>query len=954
MRSGIWRHTLRDGRVIRAEVSAHAVEFAGRHAQMVLAHDLTRRMEAEDELLSANEYLDTMIACSPLAVITIDREGRVLSWNQSAERIFGWSEAEAVGKPVPFIPEDKQAEFAALRDRVLDGEILTGMEIRRLRRDGSPIDLRLSAARLSGSDGIGTGILALIEDVTETRQSAMLLESTEQRLRLILNSIGDGIIAVDPERRILGANPAASRILGWSEEEITGRDAHTLLHRDPDTECAVCLTLRDGKARAGEAEDFLRKDGGSVQVEYSCSPLPTRDGLAGAVITFRDVTERKRAEEALRESETKFRELAEKIEDVFYNIDPVEQRILYISPAYEKIWGRTAESLYAEPLSFVEAVHPEDRGAVRSMLEAQGRGAPTDVEYRILRPDGSLRWIRDRSYPVHDADGTLRRTVGVARNITERKLVRDALQENERSLRLLAAQLEKEKRRLETAQSVAKIGSWETELPSMEGSWSDETYRIFGLSPETFRPAYGDSFLSVVHPEDREALDPTLRESLGTVGPHMAEHRITLPDGSIRHIEERWRVEHAEDGTPVRVVGTSQDVTDRVRLEEQFRHAQKMEAIGQLAGGVAHDFNNMLTVILVRAEQALRKAEAGTPLHKGLTEIHGAAERSAGLTRQLLTYARRQAVRPEVVDANAVIERTLGMLQRLIGESIALSWIPGQELWPIRIDPVQLDQLLANLCINARDAIEDVGRIVIETRNEAFDAEYCRLHPDSKPGRYVLLSVSDNGKGMTRDVQAHAFDPFFTTKEVGKGTGLGLATVHGIVQQHGGFIRLYSEPGNGTSIRIHLPRAETAGDAATAAEAAPAPPRARGETVLLVEDEAMLLDVTTEMLQGLGYTVLRANNPLEALGIAGTGTCDARILLTDMVMPDMSGRVLAERIRSLLPDIRCVFMSGYAAQLLSQDGRSEDAAPYLQKPFSTAELAHSLRRALEGAPRSST
>lgn len=944
IRTGIWRLLLRDGRIIRAEVSAHGVEFSGRHAQMMLAHDLTSRMETEDSLLSANSYLDTLIACSPLAIVSTDREGRVLSWSESAERMFGWSEAEVAGKIPPFVPEDRQAEFTALCARVLDGETLTGLEIRRVRRDGGTIYLRLSAALLSGADGVGSGILAMLEDITQSRLSAMLLESTEQRLRLILNSIGDGIIAVDSEGLILGANPAASRIVGWTEREMVGRDSFTLLHRDPDSECAIRLALREGKPHTGEVRDFLRKDGSSMHVEYFCAPFPLGEGLTGAVLTLRDITERRRAEAALRESEARFRELAEKIDDVFYNVDPHARRVLYISPAYEKVWGRSTESLYADPLSFLEWLHPEDRDMVRAALEAHVRGEPSDIEYRVLHPNGSLRWVRDRSYPVRDAAGTLHRTVGVTRDITDRKLARDALQESTRSLRRITQQLETEKQRLENAQSVAKIGSWEADLATLEPAWSRETFRIFGLDPETHQPRY-DDFLERTHPEDRESVDRAFRDSFTAPGSHAITHRIVLPDGTIRHVEETWRVERDGDNVPVRAIGTCQDITARVHLEEQYRHAQKMEAIGQLAGGVAHDFNNMLTVILVRAEQAMRKADAGSPLHKHLVEIHGAAERSAGLTRQLLTYARRQPVSPEVLDANATITRTLGMLRRLIGEGISLSLNPGPGLWPVRLDPVQLDQLLTNLCINARDAIEDVGRIVIETRNVHFDAEYCRLHPDSKPGHYVLLSVSDDGKGMSRDVKEHAFDPFFTTKEVGKGTGLGLATVHGIVQQHGGFIRLYSEPGSGTCFRIYLPRADVPGMDAAAQDAQP-PPRARGETVLLVEDEHMLLDVTTEMLHGLGYKVLRANNPLEALEIASRDSGRAHVLLTDMVMPDMNGRVLAERIRALQPHIRCAFMSGYVANVL-KGHPGEHAIPYLQKPFSTAELATCLRRALD-------
>ena len=653
----------------------------------------------------------------------------------------------------------------------------------------------------------------------------------------------------------------------------------------------------------------------------------------------------KNVEKALRESEARFREMAENIYDVFYNYDQNAGRIMYVSPAYSAIWGVPVETLLQDPVSYLNAVHPEDRPRVAAVRGDHEAGRRTDLEYRIVRPDGTIRWIRDRAFPVTGPDGKVERTVGVARDITARHDALAALERHETDLLRLTRQLEAEKARLEAAQAVAKIGSWETDLATLEVTWSLETFRIFGLDSETFTPRH-DSFLERVHPDDKETVDKAFVASFASSGTHTVAHRIILPDGGIRHVEENWRVERAADGTPLRAHGTCQDISERVRLEDQFRQSQKMEAVGRLAGGVAHDFNNMLTVILVRTEQALKRAGPDSPLHAGLKEIYAAAERSAGLTRQLLTYARRQAVQPRTLDLNEVVEGMLGMLRRLIGEDISLEWNPGHNLWPIRIDPIQIDQLLANLCVNARDAIDDVGRIVIETRNASFDEEYCKRHAGSRPGSYVMLAVSDDGCGMDKATLAHVFEPFFTTKEVGKGTGLGLPTVYGIVQQNHGFIQVYSEPGQGTTFRIYLERFG-ASVAATGDEPAGEPPHGAGETVLLVEDEAMILDVTAEMLEDLGYKVLRCGNPDDALALAATPAGKADLLLTDLVMPGMNGRDLAERISALQPGIRRVFMSGYTAGIMPRRGTGgPENLPYLQKPFSSRELAGRLREAL--------
>ncbi|EIM64965.1 histidine kinase,Response regulator receiver domain protein,histidine kinase,GAF domain-containing protein [Desulfobacter postgatei 2ac9] len=382
------------------------------------------------------------------------------------------------------------------------------------------------------------------------------------------------------------------------------------------------------------------------------------------------------------------------------------------------------------------------------------------------------------------------------------------------------------------------------------------------------------------------------------------------------------------------------------KLEEQMRQAQKMEAVGRLAGGVAHDFNNMLGIILGHADMLLEEMDPDQALYADLTEIRKAGERSADLTRQLLAFARKQTVAPKVIDLNKTVAGMLNMLQRLIGEDIDMAWIPGEKMWPVKIDPAQIDQVLANLCVNARDAIADVGKVTIETGNIVFDEEYCKEHAGFVPGEYTLLTVSDNGCGMNAETLENIFEPFFTTKESDKGTGLGLATVYGVVKQNNGFINVYSEPGQGTTFRIYLPRHRTKEVRWPDKEAIR--PAARGrETILLVEDEPAILRMTTMMLERTGYTVLAAGTPGEAIALAREHAGDIHLLMTDVVMPEMNGRDLAKNLLSLYPNLKLLFMSGYTANVIAHHGVLDEGVQFIQKPFSKTDLGVKVRAVLD-------
>ena len=400
-----------------------------------------------------------------------------------------------------------------------------------------------------------------------------------------------------------------------------------------------------------------------------------------------------------------------------------------------------------------------------------------------------------------------------------------------------------------------------------------------------------------------------------------------------------------EAGSIKDVIEIGRDITENRRMEEQLRHARNLEALGRLAGGIAHDFNNMLNVILGYAEISLERLGPDSPVAPNLREIMKAGQRSATLTSQLLAFSRKQIAAPRVLRLNESIAEQLNMLRRMIGEDIGVAFRPGTDLWNVRIDPSQVTQILANLAVNARDAIDGVGSITIETSNAMVDEAYCRAHGDALAGEYAVLSFSDTGQGMDAETLAQIFEPFFTTKEPGKGTGLGLATVYGIVKQNGGFITVYSEPSIGTTFKICFPRVP--GEAAQAVETAVGPLPAGSETILLVEDEEQILSLAARILEKQGYRVLPAGTPEIACHLAERHDGEIHLLLTDVVMPGMNGRDLQRRILESRPGIRTLFMSGYTEDVIAHRGILDKGVSFLPKPFTVRSLAEKVRSVLD-------
>jgi diguanylate cyclase (GGDEF)-like protein/PAS domain S-box-containing protein len=620
-------------------------------------------------------------------------------------------------------------------------------------------------------------------------------------------------------------------------------------------------------------------------------------------------------------------------QDIFY----LHRKQLFETHAALRLGSVQASSLLHQGVPLRESASAGQVSAPQSRPGEQARAA---CELRMVKQDGTIFWTQLETTAAADEDDV---PVGraVLSDITERKLAEEALRESERRYKRITEGLT-------DYQYTVRVESGR----AAETRQSPACATVTGYTAEELA---ADPYLwfRMVVPEDREQVQERVQRIL--TGNEIApiEHRIVRKDGEMRWVRDLVILNKNAAGKLVSYDGVIKDITerkqaekDKAKLEAQLRQAQKMESVGRLAGGVAHDFNNMLSVILGYTELSLMHVDPAQPLYGDLIGIRKAAERAADLTRQLLAFARKQTIAPKVLNLNETVKGILKMLQRIIGEDIRLNWQPEAGLWPVKVDPSQIDQLLANLCVNARDAIADVGKITIEMGNSTLDAAYCADHPGFVAGEYVRLAVSDDGCGMDSEILDKLFEPFFTTKELGKGTGLGLATVYGIVKQNNGFINVDSAPGLGTTFTIYLPRHVGEVEQATRTEGAAGPALRGRETILLVEDEPAVLSLTTLMLEKQGYTVLAASLPDEATRLAREHADKIHLLMTDVIMPEMNGRDLAKNLRSLYPDLKCLFMSGYTADLIAHHGVLDQGVHFIQKPITMKELTAKVREAL--------
>ncbi len=767
-------------------------------------------------------------------------------------------------------------------------------------------------------------------------EAERLRRKAQEEIRATFYGIGDGVIATDADGRVTHMNPVAAGLTGHSEAEVIGRPLDSVFRiineesRLP-VESPVARVLREGNI-VGLANHTLliSADGQERPIADSGAPVRDEDGnITGVVLVFRDQTPERTAEAALRESERRYRQLFESNPQPMWVYDRETLRFLAVNDAAVNHYGFSREEFLG--MTTREIRPPEEIPRMLKFAERVGDGFVKAGLWRHRKKNGEVIEVEVTSHGLN-FDGRRARLL-LASDVTDRRRAEAGLRASEERLRL--------------ALSAANQGLYDINFLDCTQTVSDEYARMLGFEPTGFVETL-ESWKARLHPEDREAAVSVFDDYVaGRISEYRTEFRQQARDGQWRWISSQGRIMQRDAaGRPVRMLGTHTDITERKMVEEQLVQAQKMESVGRLAGGIAHDFNNMLGVIIGHCELAEERLPEAHPLRSDLREIRKAAQRSADLTRQLLAFARKQTISPKVLDINETVGGMLTMLRRLIGEDIELIWKPGQALWPVKVDPAQLDQILANLAVNARDAITGAGMLSIETANVVLDEGYKRTHAGFRSGAFVRLSVSDNGCGMTREVKEHLFVPFFTTKEVGKGTGLGLATVYGIVKQNEGFINVYSEEGRGTTVTLYLPRVASVGE--RAAPPAPRRPLTGDETILLVEDEEAVLELGRDILQRCGYTVLAARTAEEALDLARNHAGPLHLLLTDVVMPRMNGQQLHERIVARYPQIKTLFMSGYTAEVIGQQGLIGDDLQFLQKPFSVHALAQKVRAVLEG------
>ena len=768
------------------------------------------RKRAEDELRKREAEHTIIFNSAPSIIVCKDAASVILRANKAAGEFFGVSPEQLQGKHVSEVwPDVDGAAEQEDREVMETGRSKIGVLTGSRSASGEEKILHTHRVPYRDHDGKVAGVIVFATDVTEQRRSRELLDNIRRQNDLILQCAGEGICGVDSEGICTMVNPAVTALSGWSREDLLGKHVQDVLHhsridgtRYTREECPLLEMYRDGIPRRVYDEVFWKKDGTSFPVEYFATPIQDGGVVTGAVVTFRDVSEERRARQVLRESEARYRLLVENAAYGIFRTAP-DGKFLDANNALAAMLGYgSANELLAVNISTVYA-RPDAREPLISATITKGFADGLELEW--VRKDGQPLMVRLSARLIHESNGA-QYFEGIVENVTE------------------------------------------------------------------------------------------------------------------------WRA-----------------------LETQLRQAQKMEAVGRLAGGVAHDFNNLLMVIKGHTELLLERTAPEHSDFRKIDQIKKAADRAAALTRQLLAFSRMQVMQPRVMDLNSTITEMGKMLPRLIGENIELAILTKPNLGHVKADGGQMEQVILNLTVNARDAMPDGGKLLIETSNVELDETYARTHPPITAGRYVMLAVTDNGIGMNAATQVHIFEPFFTTKEKGKGTGLGLATVYGVVKQSGGFVWVYSEVGKGTTFKIYLPRVDEIADAESEKKRNEELPRGSG-TILLAEDEKEVREVAREFLDLAGYSVIEAKDGAQALELAEKHAGKIDLLVTDMVMPGIGGRELATRLLTLRPELKVIYMSGYTEYANFKNADFELHNVMLQKPFTRILLATAVHKILNDMP----
>ena len=881
------------------------------------------KIEATQALQRTRQSIDT----SNDSILWFDDDGNIIDANTAACRNLAYSRDELLTRNAADIDPQFSATFWQQCRRHLAENSVMVFESQHCTSSGKvfPIELALhwlEFAKRGFYCGIARDISASKKAESALRNSATFLESIFRAA-----PVGIGVVV---DRVFQQVNELMCQMTGYSQDELIGRSARMLYQDEASYQWVGQEKYRQIMAHGtGTVETlWLRKDGTAFDVLLSSTPLDPADLSKGVTFSALDITDRKKAEMNLSNRESYFRALFENAGDAIMIADN-QDHILDVNHRACQLLGYTRAEMLQ--LSVPDLQAPDHRGRKGSVIRDELQlcnGVP--FETVDIRKDGVLVPVEVTTVRLTEMENGL--ALSIVRDISERK------------------QAEVDRDRL--IQAIEQSG--ETILITDPGGLIQYVNPAFERTTGYLAVEVIGKKTSILRSGKHE--DALYRQLWETVAGGKTWKGILInkkKDGSLFTEEATISPVIDPAGRVVNYVAVKLDISQKLEverektlLEMQYFQAQKMEAVGRLAGGVAHDFNNMLGVIQGYAEIALAKEQQGEPVGGDLEVIFTTAQKSAEIVRQLMAFARQQTIAPKVIDLNSTVAGMLKMLRRMIGEDITLLWLPASGLWPIKMDPAQIDQILANLCVNARDAISDVGKITISTSMVSLDADFCAAHAGCLPGNFVVLAVSDDGCGIDEHIQRHIFEPFFTTKAVGRGTGLGLATVHGIVKQNEGFIEVTSTPGAGTTLKIYLPSCEAEEDreqvAATTARLA-----SKGETVLLVEDDSTILQMAQIILERLGYRVLPMASPLAAIQLVKHLTIKVDLLLTDVVMPEMNGRELARLLLENCPGLKVLFMSGYTANVIAHHGVLDEGIHFIQKPFSVDSLAAKVREALE-------
>jgi PAS domain S-box-containing protein len=948
---------------LRREVEAHLLCKNGGHGpDLRPAKQITTGLVAEDRSAEHTAYLHALTENNPLAIVALDTNRRIQMCNPAFEKLFGYHQAEILGAELDNLiaQGEHTRESAELTQRAAGGELVRATTQRR-RSNGSLVDVQILGVPLV-VNGKRIGSFGMYEDITERRRAEEAQHRAEERFRSLFENAVEGIFQTTPEGCLLSANPALARMCGYSSpaemmNSVRNVGEAMYLERQRREEFQR-LMEENGVVEAFEYQ-IRRKDGAIIWVSEHARAV--RDA-AGRIVsyegTMEDVSDHKRAE---LERQVTFEiihavNVTDKLDDLLGLIHLALNKVLYaencfvalfepatgmfhfpffvdqydVAPPPQKVGRSCTAYVYRTGQAMLIPQAKFDHLAEGGEVELVGTPSPSWLGVPLRTPAATIGVLVVQDYQDENAytERDLEFLSSVGGQIAfaiERKRAEEKVRESEARLRVLIEQL--------------PAVLWTVDKNLRFTSVLGAGLTRLGLKPNQL---VGMSLLEYFETSDQTFL-PVAAHRRAVAGEAMTFH-IEWKSGSYACHAEPLR---GARGELQGAICMSLDITDRKQLEEQLRQAQKMEAVGRLAGGIAHDFNNLLMVIQGYADLLADRVPTGDPLRRNAEQIQMAAQRATSLTRQLLAFSRKQMLAPKVLNIQAVVSDMEKILRRLIGEDVALETSSAPDLWLIKADRSQIEQVILNLAVNARDAMPQGGRLTIEAMNVELDASYAHPPAVLSPGKYVMLAVTDNGSGMDAETQAHIFEPFFTTKEKGKGTGLGLATVYGIVKQSGGYVWVYSEPGRGTSFKIYLPRIEDAQPGGTRDRKPDTLSLPRGsETVLLAEDEKGVRELAREYLEMSGYTVIEAENGHMALELAAMHAGQIHLLMTDVVMPGISGRELADRVGQIRPGIKILYMSGYTDQAVVHHGILETDAVLLQKPFTAATLAAKLREIL--------